>query len=150
MPDKPFDNAKYPRITFRISKATLKALEARAEKERSADSVAKFLLEACLETLPRSLPTFSESEALYICNALNGSSIRPDTLRSLRIDILDDLLEIHRDDFDAQHLRLRLYNLPHFEWVAVVDAVQRYWMGEYHKDAETSKKRLREVGLVKD
>lgn len=138
------------RITFRAKPLTLRMLEDRAELGRSSEAVARFLLEACLNTLPDSLPTFSEDEALFICAFLGRTSIHPDALHFLRRDMVEELKESKRNSFDVSQLRARLESLTPFEWVAVVDASQRYWRGEYRKDAETSAKRLREVGLVGD
>ena len=133
----------YPRIAFRLSEELKQSLSERTEERQSQDSVAKRDLEAYYDELPYALPQFSEQDALLICGELNGARISPETLHYLRRDVIDAAMEQNK-----QELAQRLQNLSRFEWRAIVDAVQRYWIGPYHKDSEMSAARLREVGLV--
>lgn len=134
----------YPRVMFRLNKELKPFLTERLEKGLTLESIVRRDLEAYYTALAEALPQFSEADASFICGALNGSRITLDTIPYLRRDVIDAALEQ-----DRQELAQRLQSLSRFEWRAVVDAVQRYWIGPYHKDSEVSAEKLRNVGLVR-
>lgn len=131
----------YPRIQFRSSDMLDRNLTCRTDGGSSVHSVAKRDLEAYYDELVHALPSFSESDALFIVDVLNGARISPDVLHYLRRDVIDEARESGNVD-----LVERLKVLSRFEWRAVVDAVQRYWIGPYWQD--DALRRLRQIGLV--
>jgi hypothetical protein len=134
----------YPRVMFRVNKKLETFLKERIEESQTLEKIVRRDLEAYYTALAEALPQFSELDALFICDVLNGSRITPDTIPYLRRDVIDAALEQ-----DKQELAQRLQSLSLFEWRAVVDAVQRYWIGPYHKNSEASSEKLRSVGLVR-
>jgi hypothetical protein len=134
----------YPRVMFRVNKKLETFLKERIEESQTLEKIVRRDLEAYYTELAYALPHFPEQEALFICDELNSARITLDTIHYLRRDVIDAALEQ-----DKQELVQRLQNLSRFEWRAVVDAVQRYWIGPYHKDSQASSERLRNVGLVR-
>jgi hypothetical protein len=134
----------YPRVMFRLNKELKPLLTERLEEGQTLEGIVRRDLEAYYTALSEALPQFSEADALFICGELNSARITLDTIHYLRRDVIDAALEQ-----DKQELVQRLQNLSRFEWRAVVDAVQRYWIGPYHKDSKASSERLCNVGLVR-
>ena len=112
----------------------------RTEKPADVSQVAKRDLRRYYEGLRRALPTFSEVEATLIVNALNGKRhADPESMSLL-------WAEVHEDD---PILAERMRSLSYIECTAIIDAVERFWLGPYHQEGPIGA-RLREVGLVKD
>jgi hypothetical protein len=139
---------QYPRVNFRLGVQIGDEIAVRSESGKTPDSIAKRDLDRYYILLSRSLPTFLESEALFICHALNDSRGNPRMIHRIWVDVCEVLDDSDQVDFNKIALVERLKALTPFECMAVFDAVERYWVGHYHMDDETSKKRLREVGLV--
>lgn len=137
---------KYPNASFRLSPRQIAYVEAHQEAGATASSIVKKGFEQFCVLLERSLPTFSEKEALFLCQALNGSKINPELVHRLWLDVQEEAEEHERLDIDVQALVARLKALTAFECLAVADAVERFWCGPFHVEDPILK--LQEVGLV--
>lgn len=117
---------------------------ARADQGASLSETARRDLGRYYESLRRSLPSFTEAEAELIVTALNGSRHRdPESIGLLWAEVAN----VNEEATAFTEMMLR--NLSYIECAAVVDAVERFWAGPYHKEGPIGP-RLREVGLVRD
>jgi hypothetical protein len=142
--------AASPKIQFRVTGDTYDAIEQRRELAESASEVARTCVEFYLAFLALSLPTFSEEEAVCICQALNGILVvEPRTAQYLHASVEYEYKQgsLTTDGVDVPVLIERLRQLSLFECMAVHDAVGRFWRSEYYKKFEISE-RLRQIGLV--
>jgi len=126
-------------------------LRARLEPEASAGEIARRDLERYYHHLRLALAgvDFTEAEALAICDALNGTFHEPRTAQLIWAEIDDAcrLESLHEKwGFDRESLVRKLRNLPPFACMAVVDAVERFWLDP----AADARQRVREVGLVRE
>lgn len=137
-----------PRYQFRVSSDTLKTdIEQRIE-ETSESIVLPRDLERYYEILRRSLPVFTEAEARVLTAIIDSHKNSIRDISRLRADVEDFLQEHRVENVDATLVeRLRTFGFA--EYAAIVDAVERYWIGAYHKDSEEVTKQLHEVGLVR-
>lgn len=151
-------SADYSQVKFRPGAGSSLEKELAARSEQAADialsQVAKRDLERLYTLYRLSLPTFSESEAIVIVNALNGAkAVQPELAHRLYVDVQESLEESESyhvvDDVQHRALIARLRGLSRFECIAIYDAAERFWLGGYHKAAEEVSAKLREVGLVK-
>lgn len=137
------DFSKYESVNFRVSGDLERQITERGE---NLNTVGKRDLERYYNAIPCFVPSFTEDEALFLCQVFNGSrDINPDK-------VWDDVAEAIQETqttFDAATLLDRLNALSKGERIALVDAIERYWSGAYHKSGQASKIALRRVGLVK-
>lgn len=124
-------------VSFRPKGQVEQDIKARVGGEKSPSSIAETAVCRYYEALRRAMPAFTEAEATLLVNVLNGSRhADPASIALLWAEVADD---------DAS-LAQRLRGLSYIECAAVVDAVERFWVGPYHQIGP----RLREVGLVRD
>ncbi len=151
--------AESPRIQFRATGLLGEALEKRADIPPGAtpDETGSILsmtarrdIGRYYDMLIRSLPTFSENEALLLCDVLNGTIIESFSVPLLWTEISDAVQEGYDEkwEIDGAALVARLRALTPFECMAVGDAVERYWSGEYSRTSTESRMRLYQTGLV--
>lgn len=93
--------------------------------------------------------TLTEAEALLICDALNGTLMEPHTMQLLWAQIddacrLDNLCE--KWDCQREVIVDLLRDLSYCQSLAVVDAVERWWLLPDKSDRRQS---LRAVGLLR-
>lgn len=135
---------KYTQIQFRpgVESDLSCALSKRAEQttDIALSQVARRDLERYYATLTHSLPDFSESEVIILLNVLNG--VRVSNPQRLYVEVQENYPE-HKEFVE------RLRNFSYAQCLATIDAVERYWCGEYHKSPEEMRVRLREVGLIR-
>ena len=142
-----------PIIKFRAKEALHRELESREMPELSLSSsrVATRDLERYYALLPRVLPTFSESEAYLIVDALNGSLCPSDLIHMHWMTIEDAILLDHLDNkwnIDGKQFLARLHQFSPFELIAIRDAAERFWHIVSKKDHPPADEVLRQVGLV--
>lgn len=140
-------SSDYSQVKFRPGNGSKleQALTARAETEESTGLVAKRDLERYYALIGLSLPVFSEQEALLLVNTLNASRINAETIHRLYVDV-DEYLEEHPlEGFNRGAFVARLRNCSRLECMAIADAVERFWQGDYHKNEQESSQRLRDV-----
>ena len=91
----------------------------------------------------------SESEAMLIIDACNGTLFEPHTIRLLWAQI-DDAIVIDKLagkwEIDGPALVAKLRALSYTQSLAVVDAAERYWQGA---DSGTEQPTPQSVGLVR-
>lgn len=131
--------ANHP-FSIRLSGQLASDVEVRADTPSEHPGVMRRDLGRYYEAMRRSLPVFIEAEATLLVNVLNGARhADPASIALLWAEIADE------DPALAERLR----KLSYIECVAIVDTVERFWAGPYHKEGPMGP-RLREVGLVKD
>jgi hypothetical protein len=140
------DFSKYPNVNFRLGEHLDNALSERGENK---NTIAKRDLERFYDLLARNLPAFTLGEALLLCEALNGVRCSPDTLWGNVGAALEEVGLGERFSVDRLSLLTRIRNLSDIESQSVIDAIERYWIGPYHKSGEESRAALYRVGLVK-
>lgn len=139
----------YTQIKFRpgAESALESALIERVDiqSDRAFSRVAKRDLERYYSALLSALPVFSEQEAIWLVDALNGrSNVVPERLyQEVRNSFADDMTP------DQKKLVNFLRNLPIYAATSVLDAVERFWQGAYGKSADEMAAKLREVGLIR-
>lgn len=142
----------FAQVKFRpgFESALETALKDRAEQQLDSaySQVARRDLGRYYTLLKRSLPTFSEPEALVIVGALKGSRIDPEIIHRLYVDVDEELEDHPVEGINRGAFVARLRNLSRLECMAIADAAERFWLGEYHKSGDEVSQRLREVGLV--
>lgn len=146
----PFKNEDFPRVQFRSGDELDRELAARADKGRSIHAVAKRDLERYYELLGHSIPTFTVNEAMLIVDALNGVLLRAESISILWANVADGIRHdglAEKWEVDGATLVERLRNLTYFEAMAIGDAVERSWSGDYH--ATDMRERVVAVGLAK-
>jgi len=136
-------------VSFRPKGQIEQEIRDRSGGEKSPSGILERDLERYYEALRRSLPAFTEEEATLLVRVLNGARhADPASIGYLWAEVADDhseaTLEFGKSDFSQ-----RLRNLRYIECAAIVDAVERFWLGPYHQEGPIGP-RLREVGLVKD
>lgn len=143
----------YPQVKFRTGKDLEAELASRSEEmtDSAYSRVAKRDLERYYAMMARDAPVFSEDEALVLVNALNGAKYQPELVHRLYIDVQEYLEENeeYRLSGNVLTLVLRLKEMKVLECMAVIDAVEKFWSGEYHKTPEETQQALRTVGLIK-
>jgi hypothetical protein len=99
--------------------------------------VAAKVIDRYAEMVRREMPALSAAEATILVRSLNGRSF-------------NDAEGLHRfwAEVEDEDLASRLKALSYAECVAVIDAVERFWLGPYRQEGPIEA-RLREVGLVK-
>lgn len=139
----------YPQVKFRpgtgsnLESALIERVESQSDSAFS--QAAKRDLERYYAGLPSALPSFSEQEAVWLVDAFNGShNVNPER-------VYLEILAFFEEDLTPEQKKLVnfLRNLPIYASVAVLDAVERFWRGPYHKEESEVQRRLGEVGLVK-
>lgn len=131
--------ANHP-FSIRLSGQLASDVEKRVEQDSERPGVMRRDLGRYYEAIERAMPSFTEDEATLLVNALNGTRhADPAGIALLWAEVADD------DPALAQRLR----RLSYIECAAVVDAVERFWIGPYHQEGPIGP-RLREVGLVRD
>lgn len=141
--------ADYPQIKFRPGKDLEAELASRSDEQSDSaySQTAKRDLGRYYTLLSRSLPSFSEKEALVLANVLNGARNAPDGVHLLYAGVDIALEENPVEGINRGAFVARLRNLHRFECMAIADAVERAWSGSYHID--NLSERLRQVGLAK-
>jgi len=138
------DFSKYPDVHFRPGEELNRSLSARGENK---NTIAKRDLARYYDLLAVSLPTFTMSEALLLCDALNGVMCRPDTLWGNIAAACQEQGIAEKWEVDAAALLARLREFSAVESQAVIDAVERAWnTAAYSVDL---KGRVLLAGLVK-
>lgn len=142
-----------PQIQFRAIDKLAEALEVRAEQGRPASLVAQRDLERYYETLRRSMPSLTVGEASLLADVCNGTYWEPHTVTLLWANVADALDDPVAEkwgmsDAYAQDFVQRLRRLSYAECMALVDALERFWIGPYHKEGDLPD-RLRAAGLIK-
>jgi hypothetical protein len=139
-------------VSFRPKGQIERDIQARSgDGEKSPSSVAETAVGRYFEALRRSLPTFTEAEATLLVSVLNGARHGdPVSIGYLWAEIADDHGEAtleFGESSDGVAFSQRLRALSFIECVAIVDAVERFWLGSYHQEGPIGPK-LREVGLI--
>jgi hypothetical protein len=115
----------------------------------SGSEIARRDLERYYDMLKRSLPRFSQGEAMLLCDVLNGVISMAYSVPLLWAQVSDALQDGYAEkwEIDGPALVEKLRKLTPFECMAVVDAVERVWNSPtYYID--NMEERLRKVGLV--
>ncbi len=98
--------------------------------------------------------SWTENEAHLICEALKGYQLEDDPQQGRTIWQQVDTA-VHRDHLDqkwtvnSETFHRKIQALNHLEAIALVDAVERYWVREQSHIQESLQTRLRRVDLVK-
>jgi len=139
------------RIEFHISGTLSTWLGQRTGHDETLSDIARRDLERYYDMLIRVLPTFSEDEALLLCQVLNGA-----TIHQYNAQLLWSEVNIAIEEGDAKQWNVngpclvkRLRGLTPFECMAIEDAVERYWKSVSRRDARLPRVRLYAVGLVR-
>lgn len=143
--------AENPKLSFRVETRASEALRRRMDFDDSISDIARICVERYLGLLPLALPTFTEEEALCICQALNGILVvEPRTAQYLYASVQTEyrLGGLNTEGVDIPALVERLAHLSIFECMAVHDAVEQFWRSAHYKQFEVGE-RLRQIGLVK-
>lgn len=143
------EKKRFPRATFRLAELE-EEIAARSEPqtERRYAQIARRDLGRLYALYAQSLPTFSLPEARVLFAAQSGTAGHVETAHLLWAEV-DAYLEEHpQEGVNRTALVERLRGLSRFECMAVIDAVERVWVGPYHVQDVTA--RLRAVGLVRD
>ena len=139
-------------IQYRPSEQQYQALQERSEMGKSPSLTASEMVDAYLSLLRRSLPTFTENEAMLMMDAMNGCLIDYHAPTTLWANIAD-AVSIDRVDqkwqVDGYALVERLRKLTPFEQWAIYDAIRRAWNSETYR-IDNMAERIRKVGLVKE
>lgn len=123
----------------------------RSDNEQSKSGVLQRDALRYYAILPYLLPKFSVDEASFLVGVLNGCKYGDvNSIKRLWKDADYAVYESNAAhctiDGNALVTRLQAMDVP--QYMAIIDAVERYWCGPYHKDGPMEE-RLREVGLVK-
>lgn len=149
-----------PLIQFRAIDQMAQQLETRTQmyggevvdkqKDRLLSETARRDLDRYYEMLARSLPKFSEEEAMLLADVLNGTMHMPYSVSLLWAEISDALREGYAEKWsvDGPVLVEKLRKLTPFECMAVADAIERAWNSPTYQVSDMGD-RLRNVGLVK-
>lgn len=139
----------YPQIKFRpgagsnLETALTERVDVQSDGAYS--QVAKRDLERYYALLAKSLPQFSEDEALVLAQTLNGAMNRPETIHLLYAEVSSNP-DVVDEELDAEFIA-RLKSLDRFSCMAIADAVERFWSGAYFQ--LEVRERLKKAGLVK-
>ena len=126
-------------FSIRLSGQLASDVEQRVDQGPERPSVMRRDLGRYYEALRRALPTFTEAEAeLLVADLNNAKHADPVSIVLIWAEVADT------DPALAEKLR----KLSFIECNAIVDAVERFWQGSYHRDGPIGS-RLRKVGLVK-
>ena len=137
-------------IQYRPSEQQFKSLQERSELGKSPSLIAEEMIDCHLYLLQRSLPTFSENEAMLLVDAMNGCILDYHTSGLLWANIADAVDSDHLDEkwhVDGKALVEQLRALTPFEQWAIYDAIQRAWNGETYRVLDMQE-RVKRVGLV--
>lgn len=140
---------KRAKIQFRPGEV-LKRLEERsgptAFLASSADLAARRDLERYYRLLADSLPRLELGEAMMLVDMLNGTVLDERTYRYLAHEVADSLADGLGEKWgvDGSAFVARLQALPPGSLMAIVDAVERFWLRCGEDDAEEV---LRDLGL---
>lgn len=137
-----------PQIQFRAIGELANELERRTENGKPASEIARRDLERYYEMLKRSLPKFSFNEAQLMVDVFNGTLIQPFTVQLLWAEVSDAVEEGYAEkwEVDGTALVQKLRSLSSFECMAVADAIERIWRGDYH--ITDMDEQIRASGLV--
>jgi hypothetical protein len=143
------EKKRFPRATFRLAELE-EEIAARSEPqtERRYAQIARRDLGRLYALYAQSLPTFSLPEAQAIFAAQSGTAGRVETAHLLWAEVDAYLAEHPQAEVRRARLVERLRGLSRFECMAVIDAIERAWVGPYR--VEDVAGRLRAVGLVRD
>jgi hypothetical protein len=143
-------NNKTETLSFRIDETLAGKIEARVSNWlESSHAVARRELERYYEVLQRELASISltESEANLLCDVCNGTSFEPIAfVGALYIQVEDgDELEGVGEKWgvDAKAFAEKLKALSFTQCLALVDAVERFWIEPNEPN------RIQTVGLVR-
>ena len=145
--------AANPKLQFRLGATDTEALRRRQGLGDSFSEVGRIGLERYLALLPLALPSFTEEEALCLCQALQGILVvEPRTAQFLSASVQKEyeLGSLTAEGVDIPAFIERLRHLTIFECMAVHDAVEQFWQSEYYKQFADLDERLRQIGLVKN
>lgn len=126
-------------------------LQARAGQGGSLGLTARRDLERYYALLARELPTFTESEAMLLCDVMNGTLTEPHTASLLWANVSDALEDGYAEKWHVDGLALvaRLRHLSPIQAMAVCDACERFWHLVASGDARSNAERVRVVGLTR-
>ncbi len=117
-------------ISVRLTDPEWAVLDERQSDLADRSEVIRRCLRRYGEVCQRDLPALSVAEWRLACDALNGCWLHETPAHwaaheiedAVRINGLDTKWEV-----DWAELRSRLHHLRHGQWVALVDAVERFW-----------------------
>ncbi len=143
------DGNMYPRIQFRSSEILDRELAARSDESLSVHTVAKRDLERYYEMLQRSLPSFTQGEAMLLVDVLNGTLHLSYSMHLIWAEVSDALKEGYAEKWEVDGTALveKLRELTPFECMAVADAVERAWNSTTYQVSNLEEK-VRQIGLI--
>lgn len=140
------------RIQFRPGKLAERIVERADERDPmnlSADLTARRDLTRYYQVLANSLPRLEEGEAMWLVDVLNSTVLDERTYRYLAHEIADSIQDGMEDKWGVNgHAFVdKLLSLSPGALMALVDAVERFWLRQEGRDAREV---LVEVRLLKE
>ncbi len=141
-----------PKLQFRLDDQDSGEIERRKMRDTVESDIARRDLRRYYTLLRVSLPTFTEEEALLLCEAMKEPfTLHPSDVRLLWAEVSNAyrLGRLKHRKVDVPALVDRLRDLTAFECMAIYDAIEQFWHSEYfHRIDLDDTEILLQIGLI--
>lgn len=141
---------EYPMVAFRLG-TLAEPIAQRGKPATPLGQIGRRDIERYYRILSDDLATVSldEREALALCDALNGSLLDQTTYRYVWAELEDAPHLAAKWGVDMQRLVRKLRDLTPGQTMAIIDAVERWWLIQDSPSYQSYQESLARVGLIR-